>query len=122
MTDEIISVTKLENTLIHSAVYELLTDRLNHINDYIVLYKVITNDGLCYLTDNGYTLNELKRHGMKMSVKTIDRIDQLVADHYVYICIWKDSLYTGFCSEDDFDDEVAGLLDAIEALYKEFLG
>lgn len=121
MTNEIISIRQIESASPDFTVYEILTDRINHINDYIVLYKVITNDGLCYLTDNGYTLNELKMHGMKMSVKTIDRIDQLLADHYVYRGVLGDTLYTGFCSEDDFDDEVTGLLDAIEALYKEFL-
>lgn len=121
MFDEIISVTVLENTSTDSVVYELLTDRLNHINDHVIIYKVVDNEGQCYLSDDGYTLDELKMHGIKISGKTADRIDELLADHNVYRSVWQYTLYTGFCSEDDLGDEVTRFLDAIEAVYKEFL-
>jgi domain of unknown function DUF1828 len=122
MHDEIMSVTILENTSTDSVVYELLTDRLNHINDHIVLYKVVDNEGQCYLSDDGYTLDELKMHGIQISGKTADRIDELLADHYVYRSVWQYTLYTGFCSEDKLGDVVTNFLDAIESIYKEFMG
>lgn len=115
MTDGIISVTKLENTSTDYEVYELLTDRLNHINDHIVIFKSINNQGLCYLSDGGYTLDELETHGIEISGRVSDRIDQLLADYYVSRGVGG-ILYTGFYSE------VTRFLDAIEAIYKEFLG
>ncbi|RAN62224.1 hypothetical protein B8A44_08100 [Dolosigranulum pigrum] len=121
MTDEIISVTVLENTSTDSVVYELLTDRLNHINDHIVLYKVVDNEGKYYLSDDGYTLDELKMHGIEISGETADRIDKLLADHNVYRSVWQDNLYTGICSEDEIGDEITSFLDVIESIYKEFL-
>lgn len=68
MTDEIIGVIKLEhsNTSPDLTVYRLLTDRLDPINDHIIIYKVIDDEGKFYLTDDGYTLNELKRHGINL--------------------------------------------------------
>jgi len=122
MTDEIISVTVLENTSTDSVVYELLTDRLNHINDHIVLYKFTNNLGQFHLSDNGYTLNELKRHGVKISGATADRIDELLADHYIYRGVWQDTLYTGLCTKDGLGDKVTSFLKIIESIYKEFLG
>ena len=129
MSDEIIGVIKLEhsNTSPDLTVYRLLTDRLDPINDHIIIYKVIDDEGKCYLTDDGYTLNELKRHGIKIEIggETVDRIDDLLRDHYTYRSyrgLWEYTLYTDFCSEDDLGDEVTRFLDAIDAIYKEFLG
>lgn len=123
----IIETTKLENTPYDLTVYELLTNRLNHTNENIPVYKVIDDEGQCYLTDDGYTLNELKRHGIKIEIggETVDRIDDLLRDHYTYRSyrgLWEYTLYTDFCSEDDLGDEVTRFLDAIDAIYKEFLG
>lgn len=120
MTDEVISITQIENTYSVAAVYELLTDRLNHINDHIILYKVVDHEGRCNLTDDGYTLDELKMYGIKISGKTADRIDELLADHNVYRSVLGDALYTGSCSEDDLGNKLTSFLDAIEAVYKEF--
>ena len=121
MHDGIIDITKLENTLHHFAVYELLTDRLNHINDHIIIYKVVNNQGQSYLEDDGYTLNELKMYGIKISGSVANRIDELLADHHVYRGVQRNNLYTDICSEDEIGDEVTSFLDAIESIYKEFL-
>lgn len=121
MHDEIISTTKIENTSPHFAVYELLTDRLNHINDHIIIYKVVNNQGQCYLLDDGWTLNELKMYGMKISGSVADRIDELLADHHVDRGFGQDNLYTGICSEDEIGDEITNFLDVISSIYKEFL-
>lgn len=121
MYDGIMSVTKLENTSPHFTVYELLTDRLNHINDHIIIYQVVNNQGQSYLEDDGYTLNELKMYGIKISGSIADRIDELLADHHVYRGIQRNNLYTDICSKDKFSDEVTSFLDAIESMYKEFL-
>lgn len=123
MTDEIIGVIKLEhsNTSPDLTVYRLLTDRLNHINDHIIIYKVVNNQGQSYLEDDGYTLNELKMYGIAVNGSVADRIDELLADHHVYRGIQQDNLYTGICSEDEIGDEVISFLDAIESIYKEFL-
>lgn len=121
MTDEIINIRKLENTSHHFTVYELLTDRLNHINDHIIIYKVVNNQGQSYLSDDGYTLNELKMYGIKISGKTANRVDELLADHHVYRGIQDSTLFTKLYSEDEFSDEVTSFLDAIESIYKEFL-
>ena len=121
MIDEIIDITKLENVSPHFTVYELLTDRLNHINDHIVIYKVVNNQGQSYLEDDGWTLNELKMYGIKISGSVSERIYELLADHHVYRGFEEDNLYTGICSEDEIGDEVTSFLDVIESIYKEFL-
>lgn len=121
MTNEIISVRKLENKSPHFTVYELLTDRLNHINDHIIIYQVVNNQGQSYLEDDGYTLNELKMYGIKISGSVANRIDELLADHHVYRGVQRNNLYTDICSEDEVGDEVISFLDAIESIYKEFL-
>lgn len=121
MIDEIIKITKLENTSPHFTVYELLTDRLNHINDHIIIYEVVNNQGQSYLEDDGYTLNELKMYGIKISGSVVNRIDELLADHHVYRGVQRNNLYTDICSEDELGDEVTSFLDAIEAVYKDFL-
>ena len=121
MSDEIMSVTRLEDASHHFAVYELLTNRLNHINDHIIIYKVVNNQGQSYLSDDGYTLNELKMYGIKISGRIANRIDELLADHHVYRGILDSTLFTELCSEDKFSDEVTSFLDAIESVYKEFL-
>lgn len=121
MIDEIINIRKLENTSPHFTVYELLTDRLNHINDHIVIYKVVNNQGQSYLEDDGWTLNELKMYGIKISGSVSERIYELLADHHVYRGFEQDNLYTGICSEDEIGDEVTNFLDAISSIYKEFL-
>ena len=121
MTDEIIKVTKLENTSTNPEVYELLTDRLNHINDHIALYKFVYGGGYFYLSDDGYTLNELEMHGIQIDGKTSDRIDELLANHNVIRGVWQDTLYTGFYRKDEFDTELTNFLDTIESIYKEFL-
>ena len=121
MHDEIIEITKLEDTSPHFTVYELLTDRLNHINDHIIIYKVVNTQGQSYLEDDGYTLNELKMYGIKISGRIANRIDELLADHHVYRGFEQDNLYTGICSEDEIGDEVTSFLDVISSIYKEFL-
>ena len=123
MTDEIIGVIKLEhsNTSPDLTVYRLLTDRLDPINDHIIIYKVIDDEGKFYLTDDGYTLNELKMYGIKISGKTANRVDELLADHHVYRGIQRNNLHTDICSKDEFSDEVTSFLDAIQAVYKEFM-
>nr|DAP24870.1 MAG TPA: protein of unknown function DUF1828 [Bacteriophage sp.] len=121
MHDEIISIRKLENTSPHFTVYELLTDRLNHINDHIIIYKVVNNQGQSYLEDDGYTLNELKMYGIAVNGSVAERIDELLAHHYVYRGVQQDNLYTGICSEDEIGDEITSFLDVIESIYKEFL-
>lgn len=121
MTDEIISIRKLENTSPHFTVYELLTDRLNHINDHIIIYKVVNNQGQSYLEDDGYTLNELKMYGIAVNGSVANRIDELLADHHVYRGVQRNNLHTDICSKDEFSDEVTSFLDAIQAVYKEFM-
>ena len=121
MHDEIISIRKLENTSPHFTVYELLTDRLNHINDHIIIYKVVNNQGQCYLEDDGYTLAELEMYGIKISGRVADRIDNLLADYYVHRNTERNNLHTGIYSEDEIGDEVTSFLDVIESIYKEFL-
>lgn len=121
MTDEIINIRKLENTSPYFTVYELLTDRLNHINDHIVLYKVVHNQGQCYLSDDGWTLNELKMYGIEINGKVADRIDELLVGYYVYRGPQQDNLCTGQYSKDEIDDEITNFLDVIESIYKEFL-
>ncbi|QTJ49203.1 DUF1828 domain-containing protein [Dolosigranulum pigrum] len=123
MTDEIIGVIKLEhsNTSPDLTVYRLLTDRLDPINDHIIIYKVVNNQGQSYLEDDGYTLNELKMYGIAVNGSVAERIDELLADHYVYRGVQQDNLYTGICSEDEIGDEITSFLDVIESIYKEFL-
>ena len=121
MHDGIIDITKLENTSPHFTVYELLTDRLNHINDHIIIYKVVNNQGQSYLSDDGYTLNELKMYEIKISGRIADRIDNLLADYHVHRGVQRNNLHTDICNEDELSDEVTSFLDAIQAVYKEFM-
>lgn len=121
MHDEIMSVTRLEDTMHHFAVYELLTNRLNHINDHIIIYKVVNSQGQFHLSDDGYTLNELKMYGIGISGRAAEKIDELLADHQVYRGTLDNNLFTELCSEDEFSDEVTSFLDVIESMYNEFL-
>ena len=118
MHDEIINIRKLENTSHHFAVYEILTSQLNHIGDHVIVYKVINEYGRSYLTDDGYTWNELKMNGFEWD----DMVWPLRCLLHDYPFIYMEG--NEFCTslEDvDFDRRLKGLLVFIEAVYKEFL-
>lgn len=118
MHDGIIDITKLENTSHHFAVYEILTSQLNHIGDHVIVYKVINEYGRSYLTDDGYTWNELKMYGLEWD-DMVWPLRSLLHD-YPFVYMEGDEFCTSL-EDVDFDCRLKGLLVFIEAVYKEFL-
>ena len=126
MTNEIISITKIENTSTDYEVYEILTNRLNHINDHIIVYIVYSDPdyGWYYLTDDGYTVDEIDMWGIRIDEEFDMILEYVLGDVFEYIDtdgsyeIVSEEIYI----DDDFGNELTSFLDAIEAVYKEFLG
>ena len=128
MTDEIISITK---TKFYDApdwfeAYKIITNRLNHINDHIIVYIVYSDPdyGWYYLTDDGYTVDEIYMWGIRIDEEFDMILEYVLGDDFEYIDT--DGSYEIVSGEiyidDDFGDELTNFLDTIEAVYKEFLG
>lgn len=127
MFDEVMRVTK---TRLYDApdwfeVYKIVTTRLNYINDHIVVYAVFPNpddDDEYFLADDGYTINEIEMHGVRIDEEVDIILDYELGDNFWY----KDGSYEIVSGEhytdEDFGDDLSAFLDVIEAVYKAFLG
>ncbi|WP_185963622.1 DUF1828 domain-containing protein [Dolosigranulum pigrum] len=101
-----------------------MTTRLNHINDHIVVYAIFPdpdNDEY-FLADDGYTINEIEMHGVRIDEEVDIILDYELGDNFWY----KDGSYEIVSGEhytdEDFGDDLSAFLDVIEAVYKAFLG
>lgn len=122
MKNNIIETTKLENTPHGFDVYRLTTNRFHHIRDHIFIYKVVYDDGKTYLTDDSLTLGGLSVHGVAMGKKEMEILDNLLAKYHVSRSEPLDAINSAFLwGEGEVNDEISNFLDAIEAVYKEFL-
>lgn len=121
MHDEIIDITKLENTPHDFDVYELTTNRSNKIYDHIYIYKVVYGNGKIFLTDDALTLDVLEVYWGVMSKKEMERVDNLLAKYSASRDKTTDAINSEFFwGEDEFNDELPNFLDAIEAVYQDF--
>lgn len=126
MFDEIMSVkkTRLYDAPDWHEVYKIVTNRLNYINDHIVVYAIFPdpdNDEY-FLADDGYTINEIEMHGVRIDEEFDIILDYELGGDFEYMDdsyeIVSGYLYTG----ENFDDDLSDFLDVIEAVYKAFLG
>ena len=122
MSNNIIQAKKLENVLDGFDVYKLITNRFNYKNDYIVVLKIVYDKRLIYLTDDCRTLSELEKNGIEMNEETIKRIDDLLAGYSAYADDLLEIVGAVFYKEEEFYDQLSVFLNAIEAVYQEFLG
>ena len=116
--NNVLKITELKTVSSNRETYGILTRQLNHIGDHVIVYKVINEYGRSYLTDDGYTWNELEMHGFKFD-DMVWPLRCLLHD-YPFVYMEGDE----FCAslEDvDFDCRLKGFLIFIEAVYKEFL-
>lgn len=124
MFDEIVSVkkTRLYDAPDWHEVYKIVTNRLNCINDHIVVYAIFLDDDEYFLTDDGYTINEIEMHGVRIDEEFDIILDYELGDNFGYTDdlykIVSEYLYT----DEDFGDDLSAFLDVIEAVYKAFLG
>lgn len=123
MNDNIIQTTKLENVPHGFDVYRLETNRFKNICGHIYIYKVVFDNGKTYLTDDSLTIGGLGVHGVMMGKEEMEILDKLLAKHSASRSEPLDAINSVFlCGEDEVNEEISNFLDAIEAVYKEFLG
>ena len=125
MFDEVMRVTK---TRLYDApdcfeVYKIVTTRLNYINDHIVVYAVFPDpdDDEYFLTDDGYTINELDMCGIRIDEEFDIILDYELGDNFWYTDGSYEIVSGEHYTDEDFDDDLSAFLDVIEAVYKEFL-
>jgi domain of unknown function DUF1828 len=125
MFDEVMSVkkTKLYDGPAWFEVYKIVTTRLNCINDHIVVYAVFPDpDGdEYYLSDDGYTINELYMRGKRIDEEFDIILDYELGDNFWYTDGSYEIVGGEYYTDEDFDDDLSAFLDVIESVYKEFL-
>lgn len=123
MHDGIIDITKLENVPHGFDVYRLETNRFKNICGHTYIYKVVFDNGKTYLTDDSLTLGGLGVHGGMLGKEEMERVDNILAKYSASRTEPLDAINSEFFwGEDEVNEEIANFLDAIEAVYQEFLG
>lgn len=123
MNNDIIQTIKLENVPHGFDVYRLTTDRFNNICGHTYIYKVVFDNGKTYLTDDSLTIGGLGVHGVMMGKEEMKILDNILAKHSASRTEPLDAINSEFFwGEDEVNEEIANFLDAIEAVYQEFLG
>lgn len=123
MHDEIIDITKLENVSHGFDVYRLTTNRFKNICGHIYIYKVVSDNGKTYLTDDSLTIGGLGVNWGMLDKEEMERVDNILAKHSASRTEPLDAINSEFFwGEDEVNEEISNFLDAIEAVYQEFLG
>lgn len=123
MHDEIIDITKLENVPYGFDIYRLTTNRFNNICGHIYIYKVVFDKGKTYLTDDSLTIGGLGVNWGVLGKEEMERVDNILAKYYASRTEPLDAINSAFLwGEDEVNEEIPRFLDAIEAVYQEFLG
>ncbi|WP_208965769.1 DUF1828 domain-containing protein [Dolosigranulum pigrum] len=101
-----------------------MTTRLNYINDHIVVYAVFPDpdDDEYFLTDDGYTINELDMCGIRIDEEFDIILDYELGDNFWYTDGSYEIVSGEHYTDEDFDDDLSAFLDVIVAVYKTFLG
>lgn len=123
MNNNIIQTIKLEDVPHGFDVYMLITNRFKNICGHTYIYKVVFDNGKTYLTDDSLTIGGLGVHGVMMGKEEMEILDNILAKHSASRTEPLDAINSEFFwGEDEVNAEIANFLDAIEAVYKEFLG
>lgn len=123
MNNNIIQTIKLENAPHGFDVYMLITNRFKNICGHTYIYKVVFDNGKTYLTDDSLAIGGLGVHGVMMGKEEMERVDNILAKHSVRRTEPLDAINSEFFwGEDEVNEEIPRFLDAIEAVYQEFLG
>lgn len=123
MHDGIIDITKLENAPHGFDIYRLATNRFKNICGHIYIYKVVYDDGKTYLTDDSLTIGGLGVNWGMLGKEEMERVDNILAKYSASRTEPLDAINSAFLwGEDEVNEGISNFLDAIEAVYKEFLG
>ena len=123
MHDGIIDITKLENVPHGFDLYRLETNRFKNICGHIYIYKVVFDNGKTYLTDDSLTIGGLGVNWGMLGKEEMERVDNILAKYSASRTEPLDAINSAFFwGEDEVNEEIPNFLDAIEAVYKEFLG
>ena len=123
MNNNIIQTIKLEDVPHGFDVYMLTTNRFKNICGHIYIYKVVFDNGKTYLTDDSLTICGLRVHGVMMGKEEMERVDNILVKYSASRTEPFDAINSAFLwGEDEVNEEIPRFLDAIEAVYKEFLG
>lgn len=123
MNNDIIQTIKLEDVPHGFDVYMLITNRFKNICGNTYIYKVVLDNGKTYLTDDSLTIGGLGVHGVMMGKEEMEILDNILAKYSTSRTEPLDAINSAFLwGEDEVNEEIANFLDAIEAVYKEFLG
>lgn len=123
MNNDIIQTIKLEDVPHGFDVYMLITNRFKNICGHTYIYKVVFDNGKTYLTDDSLTIGGLGVHGVMMGKEEMDKVDNMLAKYSASRTEPLDAINSAFLwGEDEVNEEIPRFLDAIEAVYKEFLG
>lgn len=122
MKNDIIQTIKLENVPYGFDIYRLTTNRFNNICGHIYIYKVVFDKGKTYLTDDSLTIGGLGVNWGMLGKEEMERVDNILAKYYASRTEPLDAINSAFLwGEDEVNEEIPRFLDAIEAVYKEFL-
>lgn len=123
MKNDIIQTIKLENVPHDFDVYMLITNRFKNICGYTYIYKVVFDNGKTYLTDDSLTIGGLGVNWGMLGKTEMERVDNILAKYSASRTEPLDAINSEFFwGEDEVNEEISNFLDAIEAVYKEFLG
>lgn len=123
MNNDIIQTIKLENVPHDFEVYMLITNRFKNICGYTYIYKVVFDDGKTYLTDDSLTIGGLGVNWGMLGKEEMDKVDNILAKYSASRTEPLDAINSAFLwGEDEVNKEISRFLDAIEAVYQEFLG
>lgn len=123
MKNDIIQMTKLENVPHGFDIYRLTTNRFNNICGHTYIYKVVFDKGKTYLTDDSLTIGGLGVNWGVLGKEEMERVDNILAKYYASRTEPLDAINSAFLwGEDEVNEEIPRFLDAIEAVYQEFLG
>ena len=123
MNDNIIQTIKLEDVPHGFDVYMLITNRFKNICGNTYIYKVIFDNGKTYLTDDSLTIGGLGVNWGILGKEEMERVDNILAKYSASRTEPLDAINSAFLwGEDEVNEEIPRFLDAIEAVYQEFLG
>lgn len=123
MKNDIIQTIKLENVPHDFDVYMLITNRFKNICGCTYIYKVVFDNGKTYLTDDSLTIGGLGVNWGMLGKTEMERVDNILAKYSASRTEPFDAINSAFLwGEDEVNEEIPRFLDAIEAVYKEFLG
>lgn len=122
MNNDIMQTIKLEDVPHGFDVYMLITNRFKNICGNTYIYKVVLDNGKTYLTDDSLTIGGLGVHWGVLGKEEMERVDNILAKYHVSRTEPLDAINSAFFwGEDEVNEEITRFLDAIEAVYKEFL-